>query len=194
MKKLTFKTMRCFIAIDMRTPGVLECLRELSGLKASLSLPLRLVAPENLHLTLRFLGEVREEGIPAIAAAMEEALKEFEAFEASLRGLGVFPSMNYMRVLWVGVHRNRDTLIKMQRSLEDELGKLGFQRDKKFHPHLTIARVKAKQGREELRDFVIRRQNQDYGSIRVEKVELKKSVLTPKGPIYTPLAACELPE
>lgn len=172
----------------MHTPGVLECLRELGKVKA----PLRLVAPENLHLTLKFLGEIREELKPSISDAVEEAFKEFEPFEASLKGLGAFPSLNYMRVLWVGVDRNRDRLIDMQRSLESELGKLGFQRDRKFHPHLTIARIKSKQGREELRDFITRHKNTDYGVVRVEEVELKQSVLTPKGPIYTTLATCKL--
>jgi 2'-5' RNA ligase len=179
--------MRCFIAIDMHTPEVLECLEELSRLKASL----RIVAPENLHLTLRFLGEVGENLTRSIAAAMQEAFREFEPFEASLKGVGVFPSVRNMRVLWIGVERNRERLIEMQRSLEGELQKLGFQRDRRFHPHLTVARVK-RRGDAGLRDFVARHGNTDYGSVEVGEVQLKRSVLTPRGPVYTTLATCEL--
>lgn len=180
--------MRCFVAIDMSNAEVLACLEELGKVGAAL----RLVRPENLHLTLKFLGEVREDLIPEVRASIEEALQGFEPFDTALKGLGAFPSLNYMRVVWVGIEKNKEQLIEMQRSLDKDLVKLGFRRDKKFHPHLTLARVKSQKGKGELRDFIMKHRNTDFGVVRVERVELKQSVLTPKGPIYTTIAAHEL--
>lgn len=180
--------MRCFIAVDMGNDKVIACLRELGRVGAAL----RLVSPENLHLTLKFLGEVQEELIPEISAAMKDALQGIEPFDTSFRGLGTFPSLNYMRVVWVGIEKSREKLIEVQRSLDERLAKLGFQRDKRFHPHLTLARVKSPKGKGELREFIMKHADTDFGAVRIERVELKKSVLTPKGPIYTTIAAREL--
>jgi 2'-5' RNA ligase len=180
--------MRCFIAVEMSNDEVIACLRELGKVRAAL----RLVSPENLHLTLKFLGEVNEELIPEVRASIEEALQGFEPFNTTLKDLGTFPSLNYMRVVWVGIEKNREKLIEVQRSLDKSLVKPGFRRDRRFHPHLTIARVKSPKGKGELRDFIMKHKGTDFGVVRVEKVELKKSVLTPKGPIYTTIAAREL--
>jgi 2'-5' RNA ligase len=180
--------MRCFIAVEMSNDQVLACLMELGRVGAAL----RRVSPGNLHLTLKFLGEVKEELIPEISAAMEDALQGIEPFDAALKGLGTFPSLNYMRVVWVGIEKNRERLIEVQRSLDKRLAKLGFQRDKRFHPHLTLARVKSPKGKGELREFIVQHADTDFGAVRIERVELKKSVLTPKGPIYTTITTHEL--
>ena len=180
--------MRCFIAVEMSNDEVLGCLRELGKVGAAL----RLVSPENLHLTLKFLGEVKEELIPEVSAFMEEPLHDFEPFNTTLKGLGTFPSLSSMRVVWVGVKTNRDKLIEMQRSLDKSLVKLGFRRDKRFDPHLTIARVKSPTEKDKLRSFITTQRDRNFGEVRVEKVELKKSVLTPRGPIYTTITAHEL--
>jgi 2'-5' RNA ligase len=171
--------MRCFVAVDMSTPPVEACLHSLKNLHA----PLRIVPPENLHVTLKFLGEVREDRLPEITAAMGKGLEKFKSFKASLKGLGVFPSMSYMRILWMGVDSKE--LIEMQHGLDAELQRLGFRRDKRFHPHLTLARIKTGRGLGDVREFLRRHEKDYYGSVRVGKVELKESVLTPKGPIYS---------
>jgi len=180
--------MRCFISVDMSNDPVLACLRELGRVQAAL----RLVSQENIHLTLKFLGEVKEEVIPEVSTAMKDALQGIEPFDVTFRGLGTFPSLNYMRVVWVGIGKNREKLIEAQRSLDKRLAKLGFRRDKRFEPHLTLARVKSQRGKGELREFIMKHADTDFGAVRIEMVELKKSVLTPKGPIYTTITAHEL--
>lgn len=180
--------MRCFIAVEMRTEEVAACLAELGRVGAAL----RLVKPENRHLTLKFLGEVHEDLIHEVGAAMKDALHGFEPFDATLRGLGAFPSLSYMRVVWAGIEKGNEELIDAQRSIDENLAKLGFPKDKRFHPHLTLARVKSQKGKGELREFITRHKDTDFGAVRVDKIELKKSVLTPKGPIYTTIAGHEL--
>ncbi len=147
--------------------------------------PLRVVAPENLHVTLKFLGEIREDQVHEVTQAMDRALKGFTSFEARLRGLGAFPGMGYIRVIWVGIVN--EELVKMQRALDAELAKLGFPREKKFHPHLTLARVKSRRGLDRVRGYLAEHADKDYGEALVDRVELKKSVLTPRGPIYSSL-------
>lgn len=180
--------MRSFIAIEINNEQILAALEELRKVKADL----RPVGEQNLHLTLKFLGEIQEGDVEKIHAAMCSAFDAFGAFEVSLRGIGVFPSLSYARVVWIGFEKGREKLIDMQRALDEELGKLGFGREKKFEPHLTIARVKSPLGKEELKKFVLARKESEFGSAAVEKIELKKSVLTPRGAIYTTLRECAL--
>ena len=99
--------------------------------------------------------------------------------------MGVFPSLRYIRVIWVGVERNRERIIEMQKALEQELEKLNFKREKEFSPHLTLARVKFLREKQKILKLISKFENVEFGELRVEKVRLKKSRLTPQGPIYT---------
>lgn len=180
--------MRSFVAVEIKNQQILAALEELKRLKADV----RQVEEENLHLTLKFLGEIPESDVEKIHSAMLAAFAAFKPFEVSLRGIGVFPSLSYMRVVWIGFEKGRKELIAAQRALDKELSKLGFKTEKSFEPHLTIARVRSPVGKEELKKFILARKEGDFGSARIEKVAFKKSVLTPKGPIYTTLRECTL--
>jgi 2'-5' RNA ligase len=173
--------MRCFIAVNVDNPLVGPFIDELSELGAGL----KTVKPENLHLTLKFLGEVSEEKSSGVQKAMHEALDGFDAFETTLYGTGAFPSMNYMRVVWIGMEKNRERVIEMQKAIDENLAPLGFELEKKFHPHLTLARVKSQKGKGRLKAFLARNREREFGNLMVDAVHLKKSVLTPKGPIYS---------
>ncbi|RLG59105.1 MAG: RNA 2',3'-cyclic phosphodiesterase [Candidatus Hydrothermarchaeota archaeon] len=171
--------MRCFIAIDVSN-FFAEVLDELSKIRG-----LKLVSPENLHITLKFLGEVEESKVEKIHESMRQALEKFDSFSISFKGMGVFPSLRYIRVIWVGVERNRERIIEMQKALEQELEKLNFKREKEFSPHLTLARVKFLGEKQKILKLISKFENVEFGELRVEKVRLKKSRLTPQGPIYT---------
>lgn len=172
--------MRCFIAVNVDNPLVSSFIGELSEVGAQL----RPVNPENLHLTLKFLGEVPDESIDGIKKAMDDSFSNFEPFEASLEGTGAFPSTNYMRVVWVGMKENSERIIEMQKALDENLAPLGFSKEKKFHPHLTLARVKSQRGKEKLKVFIDKNKERSFGKLKVDSVKLKKSVLSPKGPTY----------
>lgn len=175
--------MRSFIAIEIVPEGIEEIYGELRGTGADL----KLVKPENLHLTMKFLGEIEEGRVEEIYTAMEKSSEGIEAFNTVLKGMGAFPSLNYIRVIWVGLEEGREPIIEMQKRLEGNLVNLGFKRDKRFEPHLTIARLRSARNKEKLAQVLSRFKDTSFGEFRVESVKLKKSVLTPKGPIYTTL-------
>ena len=181
--------MRCFIAVNVDNPLIGPFIDELAEVGAAL----RLVKPENLHLTLKFLGEIPDDSITAVKKAMDDSFSPFEAFEATLVGTGAFPSANYMRVVWVGMTENSERLIEMQKALDGNLAPLGFAREKKgFHPHLTIARVKSQKGKEKLKRFINKNKERSFGKLKVSSVELKKSVLSPIGPTYSTIGETNL--
>ncbi len=180
--------MRTFIAVDIKNQRLLEALEELARTKADI----KVVTPENLHMTLKFLGEIPEDKAEAVATAMERCLEGFGAFDVVIRGLGAFPTNKRPRVIWAGFAVNGEKFVAMNKSLEEKLSELGVQMGERFHPHLTLARARSARGKEELVALLERWKNAELGDFRVEKVELKKSTLTPKGPIYSTLREAKL--
>ncbi len=132
-------TFRAFISVDVEsTPKLSEFEKRLKGSDA----PLKLVDLENIHLTLKFLGETDEALIDDIVKAMTLSIENVEPFTMEMKGTGAFPNLNYMKVIWVGLE-NADALVTIAKTLDRELTKLGFKREKRgFHPHITMARVK----------------------------------------------------
>ena len=180
--------MRCFIGVKVDNPLIGPFIDELCEVGAQL----RPVKPENLHLTLKFLGEVGDDSIDAVKKAMSDSFSAFDAFEASLEGTGAFPSTNYMRVVWIGIKENHERLIEMQKALDKNLIPLGFDSDKRFHPHLTLARVKSQKGKGKLKAFINKNKERSFGKLVIDSVHLKKSVLSPEGPVYSTILETKL--
>ncbi len=181
--------MRAFIAVEVRPSDALLGL--LKALKSS-EARLRVVAPENLHLTLKFLGEVGEDVTTPIVEVLRQSTEGVKPFTMSFQGTGAFPSLKGPRVLWVGV-RGGDPLVAIARSLEGGLEGLGFPRERRmFSPHLTVARVKGPQGRESLARLMEGYQEEHFGEQRVEEVLLKRSELKPSGAVYSNIAKVSL--
>ena len=174
--------MRAFISADIGAlPGIVKVLDDLKNTDADL----KLVEPENIHLTLKFLGEIDEKMVDEIAGVMEKSVKEVSPFRIKLRGVGVFPSMDYMRVVWIGIE-NAEKLGIIVGRLENDLSNLGFKKEKRrFSPHMTIGRVKSPRNKEILQNFLKENREKDFGELEVKCIRLKKSVLTPKGPEYS---------
>jgi 2'-5' RNA ligase len=113
---------------------------------------------------------------------------EFEPFDIKIQGVGVFPNMRYPRVLWAGIREGADQLRSIFNQLEPQLRSLGFAPDTKgFSPHLTIARVKSGRNKAELARRVEENLNYEFGIVKANCLRLKRSDLTPKGPIYSTL-------
>jgi 2'-5' RNA ligase len=180
------ETIRSFIAFDIDNELVVRRLSEVQGMLVNTGADLKLVKPQNIHVTMRFLGNI---SLPMVDLIHEEMKQNFFApFDIELRGLGAFPSLRYARVVWTGIRKGADELVNVCNQLEPRLRRLGFKPDSKgFSPHLTIARVRTRRHKAELVRCVEDLADCEFGVINADCLRLKKSVLTPKGPIYTTL-------
>jgi 2'-5' RNA ligase len=135
--------------------------------------------PENVHLTLKFLGDVREEILDGLCAAVEEVCEHHTTFDAGLAGFGAFPSARHAQVLWAGIGIGFDELRSLTTDLDAVLAPLGFEREKRpYTPHLTLGRARGQPACFEPRP-------EEYiGEFRVRRVELTESTLTPEGAVY----------
>ena len=175
---------RSFIAVEITEQAVLENLRRLGQTLTDTGADLRLVEVKNLHITLRFLGTVAHSLVDEVGGVLDEIA--FQPFDVELRGVGVFPSMQRVNVVWVGIERGSTELLKVFNQLEPKLRDLGFKPDRRgFVPHITVARVKSGRNRDVLANTVANVSGMEFGGFGVDAIKLKKSVLTPKGPMYS---------
>ncbi len=143
------------------------------------------VEPHNLHLTLKFLGEVAEAAYPRVCDALH-CVEGFPPFPIRFVGLGAFPRPRGARVLWVGVQQGAVELAELAARVDSALQPLGFQPEERpFSPHLTIGRLRTPAYHPELESAVQRSAHVEIGSQRVQSVELVESHLQRPGPVYT---------
>jgi 2'-5' RNA ligase len=180
------ETIRSFVAFDIDNELVVRRLSEVQGMLVNTGADLKLVKPQNIHVTMRFLGNISLPRVDLIHEEMKQIT--FPSFNIELRGLGAFPSLRYARVVWAGIRKGANELANVFDQLEPRLRRLGFKPDPKgFSPHLTIARVRTGRHKPELVGCVEDLADYEFGVIKADALRLKKSVLTPKGPIYTTL-------
>jgi 2'-5' RNA ligase len=150
------------------------------------------VTESNLHVTLKFLGQVDESRAPALADALRATLADQRAFDVGVRGLGAFPSPTRPRVLWAGLDDAAGALTAVARRVDACCGGLGFPREtREFAAHVTLGRVREPRRRQPaLADALAR--GADFGRLRVERVSLMRSELSPRGARYSELAAAPL--
>jgi 2'-5' RNA ligase len=177
---------RSFLAFDIESDTVLNRLATAQRLLVQTGADLKLVEPQNIHITVRFLGNITPAMVENIFDAMQQV--QFAPFNVQIKSLGAFPDMRYSRVIWAGITEGADQLENVFHQLEPRLRGLGFTPDPKgFSPHLTIARVRSGRNKQQLADFITENANYDFGAINAKCLRLKKSDLTPKGPIYSTL-------
>ncbi|QCQ21793.1 RNA 2',3'-cyclic phosphodiesterase [Desulfoglaeba alkanexedens] len=178
---------RTFVAVDL-PPGVQEQLagfmEKLKGSKAQVTW----VKADRIHLTLKFLGNVSEDLIPAVSQALDRAGEAMEPFTVTAGGCGAFPSIKNMRVVWVGIESGFERLQWLQRQVEDVLSGLGFETEARpFKAHLTLGRVKGRTRLERLQEALVAQKGFRTEAFDVSEIVLYKSDLRPEGPRYTPL-------
>ncbi len=185
-------TVRSFIAMDLPASVVCRLEDAQQGLKA-LKLRAKWVRPENIHLTLKFLGNVSAGQIDAIASAMARAVDDQPALVLALRGVGFFPGIKRARVIWIGLGGQIQRLFALQRTLEEQLAAIGFAREKRpFKGHLTLGRI-----RQTVAPHVMRRIMDDYLNFSGDefiagRICLFQSDLQPSGPVYSRLKQVDL--
>jgi 2'-5' RNA ligase len=176
--------LRCFIAIGIpaqlqKTIG--ECIEILKKHDADI----KWVAPENLHLTLKFLGNTDEDLLPKIRESLLALIASYKPFYIKICGTGAFPNKKNPRVLWAGL-QNTDGMKNLQDEIERSMALLGFKsEEREFNPHLTLGRVRSRRGMIMLIRELDTFEEKEFGIVPVDHILLMKSALTPKGPEYT---------
>lgn len=177
--------MRTFLAINLKS----EIREEIKQLIDKISDPAcKKVKPENFHLTLKFLGEVDQKQIEPLRQKLKGSINH-DKFMMKVEGTGVFPSTDYIKVVWVGASGKFQPLVSQINQTTEEIK----QRDHEFHPHITIARVKSKP-REKLKQLIKNNQEKRFGSQVVKSFSLMKSELNSEGPVYETLQEFKLGE
>lgn len=178
--------MRAFIAIEI-SDEVRAALKGVQDELARSRAKVKWTEPENIHVTMKFLGEIDPTQIDAIRTAMAEAATG-GPFDFEVAGVGSFPPHGRPSIIWAGV-MDGTRLSEIAARLEDALAVLGFEKEhRKFAPHLTIGRVKAPQGAERLVEAIEKVRNVKFGVCRAARFVLLESRLTPAGPTYTLVA------
>lgn len=186
------KTQRTFIAVSIPEQVARFIQNVQNRLRSSLP-EIRWVAVKNIHLTLKFLGEIDPGQNEGIVAQMEEAALCAPPFSLSVKGVGVFPNHRQARVLWVGLAGDMDRLASIHAGLEKGLESVGFPRDRRsFSPHLTIGRSRRQIHPESIEKALRTMGEDDHETFMVERIGLYKSVLKPTGAEYTLLHASKL--
>ncbi len=163
---------RSFVSIDLEDEQILSKVESIMSSLSSLGGDFKPVERENIHLTLKFLGNVS----PAKLAEVE------------IKGAGAFPSLKRMNVIWVGVGEGWSQVELIFEQTEKLLHKAGFSRETRpFSPHITIARVRSGRKRDEVAAFLGHLAEDSFGTFNTEHVRLKQSILSPSGPTYSTL-------
>lgn len=186
---------RSFIAIEVKGSETINNIKSFTSRLEKNQSRIKLVEPENIHMTIKFLGDIHESTAPKIYKILKEEVNEKlfadKEYEYSLKGAGQF---NQFSVLWVKLEGNISFLQNIKDIVEMELNqKLKIPKDKrqKFKPHITIARLRSNKIDYKTFDIFKKLINEskdiEFGSCKITQVKLKKSVLTQKGPIYSDL-------
>lgn len=183
---------RSFLAVEL-PKAIQKKIDETQADLRSSRADVRWVSAEKIHLTLKFFGNIDDSRIEAIAASIEGTVRTTQPFSLKVRGIGVFPHVKNPRVIWVGLLDEKGILVSLQKELETELEKIGFEPEARhFQPHLTLGRVKSAKGKEALTGRMERYREEEFGEFEVEGLVLFRSDLRPTGPIYTALRELRL--
>jgi len=177
--------MRLFVSVDLPdefTAPIADLQDELANAGG-----LNSTDPEQAHVTLTFLGDVDEARLPELSDELAAAIDvaDVDPFTVRYGGLGVFPSLDYISVVWLGVEDGSEELTRLHEAIEDRTTAIGFEPEShEFTPHVTLARMDHAGGKEHVQKLV-RDRDPTIGGTRVESVRLTESTLTADGPVYS---------
>lgn len=184
------ETVRSFLAIELDedlVPKILDVQKEFKKTNSNI----KYVPSQNMHFTLKFFGNIDLDMVEDISVAVLKVIKDYSSFDLNIKKCGCFPNKNVIKVLWLGLDEG-SPIKDLQRDLDKEFKKLGFKKERNFISHLTIGRVKSPKGKKEIRNAIEKLENIEIGPMTVSKICLKKSTLTPQGPIYEDIKVFEL--
>jgi len=185
-------TIRAFIAIPL-DPKIQRVIERMHDHFKKINSDVNWVASKNIHITLKFLGDVNTEQINSAKQALATLYQSTRPFTVELSQLGAFPNINRPRTLWVGLKDNKQRLSRIAESLEKALSKIGFQGDQKpFSPHITIGRIRSLKNFDALSKSISNYQIIESCAQTISKIILFQSILSSEGPTYKSLYQIKL--
>jgi len=173
--------MRVFLAIEISSDKIINLI---SKFQSEININAKPIESQNLHFTLQFLGEISEDMVENVKIALNSV--KFLNFTVNLKGVGVFPTLKFPRIIWIGTDENGGKLlIELAKKVENVLTPLGFSVDKPFKPHITVFRIKNKIG--DIGKKMDKFKLIDFGKQEITGFKLKQSILSSKGPVYSDL-------
>lgn len=184
---------RTFIAIDIGD-AVRQRAIALQQKLATTTSDVKWVEPENIHVTLLFLGEVDDRELPSVCRAVAASCKQLMPFTIDIEGVGCFPNPRRPRILWIGVGEGAEELVTLHDALEAPLLDLGCYRreERKYTPHLTLGRVKSDRPSDDLAGILAKQTAWHGGTVPVDEVLVMSSELRSSGPVYAVLSRAPL--
>ncbi len=180
--------MRTFIALDISEDIRKRLAEFIENIQKGLirtGANIKYVAPENIHVTLKFLGNTPDDLIPKIHTELEQFYNTQEKALVKIGEIGVFPHRKLPKVIWVGINGSREKLSYLQEETENICEKFGFKpENRKFSPHLTIARIKSLKSSNAVMSVIDSHRHYGFGKMNFEKITFYQSILQPTGPIY----------
>ncbi len=181
------ETIRAFIAIELNDQ-VKQAVREFQDQLKPLSCDISWVKPENAHLTLKFLGEVKTKMLPPVIETLEDVCRDLRPFDTTLTQPGVFPDLRHPRVVWVGLDDSDANLTRMAESLETALGNIGFKKERRdFQAHITAGRFRSTRNLSSFTKKFVQCSLSATPALTISSVTLFKSTLAASGSIHEPL-------
>jgi 2'-5' RNA ligase len=186
--------LRTFIAVDIGKAIRAHAVALQETLARTGGGDVKWVEPENLHVTLLFLGEVDERTVPMVCRVVAERAQEYPSFSMTVERVGCFPNLRRPRVLWIGIGEGAQELCELHDGLEGPLLDLGCYRreERQYTPHITLGRVRSERPADQLATALAKNAGWRGGEIPVQEVLVMSSELTPKGPVYTVLSRGKL--
>jgi len=177
---------RAFLCIEITDTGILDEIKQVQDEFKHLRSKIKSTERENLHITLKFLGDISLETSEKIIALLDQV--KFTGFDLTFNGIGCFPNIYRPRIVWIGTEAGTEAVKNIYSQIENQLSKFGFKKEK-FTSHITISRVKFFDNGDSNKfvKLIESFKNKDFGTMNVSSFQLKKSTLTPKGPIYETL-------
>ncbi len=179
---LMVNSLRVFFSIDIQDDSLLSRIKQIQDRLDKGSAKMKLVEMENIHFTVRFLGDTPVSTVNDICSRFERI--SFTPFNVSIGGVRSFPNNRRPRVIWVGVTHNADMVKSLKEQIDELLHEFGYPPEGKFVPHITIARVRFIKNREQLMRNLESLADERIGDMAIDTVRLTKSTLTSSGPIY----------
>jgi len=177
-------TIRAFIAVEIDNQTKQKISELISDLKKS-NADVKWITENQMHLTLKFLGNIDENKVADISNALSRIADNLSAFTINFSGLGAFPGMNHPRVVWLGVNKGAESLIKLNEKIETAMEKTGFKKEnRKFEPHLTLARIRSSKNISNLIKLIDEVNFSAENDTHIDKLVLFQSTLNPKGALY----------